>query len=228
MGDGQVPARILLADEQSLFREAVKVILDAELDLQVVAEAADGLEAVAEAERSRPDLVLLDATLPNCDGVRATALIRERLPDARILFLAAEEEETSLVEAMEAGANGYLAKSAPLSELIEAARAVRRGETLVPRGMLGALLARLIRRRRGYDEAMRRVSKLTRREREVLALLADGGDKDAIAQALVISPETARTHIQNVLSKLEVHSRLEAAAFVSQNYVMDELIGAEG
>lgn len=225
---GESPARILLADEQALFREAVKVVLDAESDFRVVAEAGDGLEAVAEAERSRPDLILLDATLPNCDGVKATALIRERLPESRILFLAAEEEETSLVDAVEAGANGYLAKNAPLSELLEAVRAIHRGETLVPRGMLGALLARLIHRRRAYDEALRRLSKLTRREREVLALLSEGGDKDAIAQALVISPETARTHIQNVLSKLGVHSRLEAAAFVSQNYVMDELIGAEG
>jgi two-component system nitrate/nitrite response regulator NarL len=93
--------------------------------------------------------------------------------------------------------------------------------------MLGPLLKRLIVRRREQDEALRRMSRLTRREREVLALLAEGADNDGIAQALVISPQTARTHIQNVLSKLGVHSRLEAAAFVVQNGILDELVGAE-
>jgi two-component system nitrate/nitrite response regulator NarL len=93
--------------------------------------------------------------------------------------------------------------------------------------MLGALLARLIRRRREQDEAIRRMSRLTRREKEVLALLAGGADNDAIAQALVISPQTARTHIQNVLGKLGVHSRLEAAAFVMQNGILDELATVE-
>lgn len=219
--------RILIADEQSLFREAVKVVLDAESDLQVVGEARDGIQAVAEAERARPDVALLDAGLPNCDGLRATSLIKERVPECQVLLLSNEEDQRTLIAALEAGASGYLTKECPLSELINATRTIHRGETLVPPRMLGTLLSRLIRRRREQDEALRRVSRLTRREREVLALLSDGGDNDAIAQALVISPQTARTHIQNVLGKLDVHSRLEAAAFVRQNGILDELVVAE-
>lgn len=220
--------RILLADGHSLFREAVKAALESQEDLSVVAEARDGHEAVREAERTRPDIALLDLNLPNCNGVRATTLIREQVPDSRVLVLAGEEDEETLVEVVEAGANGYLTKECPLSELIAATRAVHMGETLIPRHMLGALLGRLILRRRKQDAAYRQMARLTKREKEVLALLAAGADNDSIAEALVISPQTARTHIQNVIGKLGVHSRLEAAAFVLQNGVHDDLVGAEG
>lgn len=209
-----------------MFREAVRAILENEPDLEVVADAGDGLQAVAEAERRLPDVALLDAALPNCDGIRAAALIKERVPACRILVLAAEEDQTALVEAVEAGANGFLTKECPLSELLEATRAIYRGETLIPRQMLGTLLALLIRRRRAQDAAYGRLAQLTRREREVLGLLSRGADNESIAQALVISPQTARTHIQNVLFKLGVHSRLEAAAFVMQSGLLDELASA--
>jgi DNA-binding NarL/FixJ family response regulator len=219
--------RILLADEQSLFREAVKVVLSAEGDLEVVAEAHDGLQAVAEAQRTQPDVALLDSNLPNCDGIRATQLILERVPACRVIVFSGQEDERVLLEAMEAGASGYLSKEAPLADLINAARAVHRGEALVPPRMLGALLQRIIHRRRERDEALKRMTNLTRREREVLAFLAQGADNDQIAQRLVISPETARTHVQNVLGKLRVHSRLEAAAFVTQNGILDDLVGVD-
>lgn len=220
-------ARILLADEQSLFREAVKVILSGEEDLIVVGEARDGLQAVAEAERIRPDLALLEADLPHCDGVRATLLIRERVPDCKVVVLADHEDERLLVEALDAGASGYVTKESPLANLIEATRAIHRGEMHIPPRMVATLLSRLLHRRREQDEALRRVARLTRREREVLALLAEGADNDAIARSLVISPDTARTHIQNLLSKLGVHSRLEAAAFVTRNGILEELVGAD-
>ncbi len=225
MADGGTILRIVLADEQSLFREAVKVVLESQVDIEVVAEARDGQQAVAAVEQTKPDVALLDVNLPNCDGIRATSLIKERVPDCRVLVLTGEEDQATLVEALEAGASGYLTKECPLSELIEATRAVHRGETLIPPRMLGSLLSRLIHRRREQDDALQRISKLTKREKEVLAFLAEGRDNDGIAQALVISPETARTHIQNVLGKLEVHSRLEAAAFVIQNGILDDLAG---
>lgn len=212
-GDGDASIGIVIADEQSLFREAVRLVLEAEPDFRIVGEARDGFGAVAEVERTQPDVVLLDANLPNGDGIRVTRLIAERSPKSRVLFLSSEEDVSVLAEALEAGASGYLTKTALLSELIDATRAIHRGDAMVPPRMLGPLLERLIRRRREHDEAARRLMRLTKREREVLALLSDGVENDGIAQALVISPETARTHIQNVLGKLGVHSRLEAAAF---------------
>ena len=221
------PIRVLLADGQSLFRDAMRVVLEAKPDFQVVAEAADGMHAVAEAERTEPDLALVDADLPNGDGIRTTRLILERQPDCRVLFLSEHEDDRGLIASLEAGATGFVTKGSPIGELIEVARRVRAGETTIPPQMLGTLLAGLIRNKREHDEALRRLARLTRREREVLALLAKGADNEGIAQPLVISPETARTHVQNVLGKLGVHSRLEAAAFVIQNGLIDELVGAE-
>lgn len=223
MDDNDGKVTILLADGHSLFREAVRAVLESEHDLRVVAEAGDGLHAVAEAERTCPSIALIDADLPNCSGIRATALIAERVPGCRIVVLAGEEDQKLLVDAIEAGAAGFLTRESPLVDLIDAARAINRGETLIPKHMLGALLGRLIKRRREQDQAFRSISRLTRREKEVLALLADGSDNEAIAEALVISPQTARTHIQNILGKLGVHSRLEAAAFVVQNGILREL-----
>jgi DNA-binding NarL/FixJ family response regulator len=218
------PVRVLLADEQSLFREAVRAVLESEPDFDVVAEARDGVQAVAEARRTRPDVAVLAAGLPNCDGIRATRLICESMEGCRVLVLGQDSDVRQMVEALEAGARGYLTKEIPLADLIEATRGLARGETMIPPGMLGPLLAHLIHRHREEEDARRRVSQLTRREREVLALLADGADNDTIAQRLVISPETARTHVQNVLHKLDVHSRLEAAAFVLQSGVLRELV----
>jgi DNA-binding NarL/FixJ family response regulator len=131
----------------------------------------------------------------------------------------------TLIAGLESAATGFLTKDSPLAELIEAARLVHEGETLVPRRMLGTLLSQLIRRKREQDDAVRRLNRLTRRDREILGLLAGGADNHFIARELVISPETARTHIQKVLTKLGVHSRLEAAAFALQNGLMDDLAG---
>jgi two-component system NarL family response regulator len=202
-------------------------VLEGEPDLLVVAEARDGLQAVAEAERTIPDVAILDAGLPNGSGIRATALIKERVPGCRVLVMSSLDDGRILVEALEAGASGFLTKGAPLSELIVAARALARGEVLIPPAMLGGLLDRLIGRRREQNDALRLLGRLTRREKEVLRLLVDGADNDGIAQSLVISPQTARTHVQNVLGKLDVHSRLEAAAFVTRAGVLDELVESE-
>ncbi len=215
------PVRILIGDGHSLFREALSAALAVEPGLEVVSEARDGIEAVAEAERTSPEVAVLDSELPNCDGVRATRLIRDRVVGCRVVLLAAEEDLQTLADAVHAGVNGYLTKASPLGELVEAIRAVHRGDTLVPARMLGGLLQRLLQQRRAHDAAARRLARLTPREREVLTLLAQGGDNDSIARVLVISPQTARTHIQNVLVKLGVHSRLEAAAVAIQNGLVD-------
>lgn len=218
---------ILLADGHSLFREAVRAALENEPDLTVVAEAGESLQAVAEAERCRPAVAFIGATLPKCDGPRTTKMIKARLSECRVLVLTDHDDESILLDSIEAGASGYLTKEAPLADLIHAAHAIDRGETLVPPHMLGALLARLTRRKREKEGAYPRVAKLTRREQEVLRLLVDGYDNGGIAQTLVISAQTARTHIQNILFKLEVHSRLQAVALVRRSGTLEELMEVE-
>jgi DNA-binding NarL/FixJ family response regulator len=218
--------RVLLADEQSLFREAMKVVLEARGDFVVVAEADDALQAVAEAERTRPHIALVDADLPNLTVEEVTRRIKSSVPECAIVLLSPRAELATLASSMEAGASGYLTKDSRLEQLVEATRAVHRGETLVPSKMLGPLLGRLIHRRNDEDEAMRKLSRLTRREREVLALMMQGSDNATIARALTISPETARTHIQNILGKLGLHSRLEVVAFVSGNGIVNRLVEA--
>jgi DNA-binding NarL/FixJ family response regulator len=214
--EGSTTIRVLLADEHALFREAVKIILDYQPDLQVVAQARDGLEAIAEAGRARPHVAIMSAEISPLDVGETTRMIRETLPGCSVLILAVQEDLDTLVAAFEGGAHGYLTKEDGLDQLVEATRAVTRGETLVPARMLGPLLTRLIDRRRDEDEAVSRLSRLTRREREVLMLVTDGADNLRIARALTISPETARTHVQNILGKLGLHSRLEAVAFASR------------
>jgi DNA-binding NarL/FixJ family response regulator len=223
----QTKIRIVVAAAQALFREAVAAGLGSEADVEIVGEARTGLEAVAVAERTRSDVAVLDADLPNCDAIKATGLIKERVEGCRIMILVAEEDPETLVGAVEAGASAYLSKRSPFWQLTDAARAIHRGDTLVPVRMLGPLIADLLTRRSSHAEAMRKIADLTRREREVLGLLASGSDNQHIAQQLVISPQTARTHIQNVLGKLGVHSRLEAAAFVRHTEVLQELNGGE-
>jgi len=220
------PVRVLLADQHALFREAVRAILDAEPDLFVVAEAETGFQAVEVAVRTKPDLAILHAGLEACHAIQALGLLIERVPGCRILILAAEEDQGTLAAAVEAGASGFLTKRAPLLELLEATRAVSRGETVIPPRMLGGLLSRLTSHRQELDVAQERLARLTHRERQVLALLAEGADNDTIARTLVISPQTARTHIQNILSKLEVHSRLEATAFLFWNGNLESLLAS--
>jgi DNA-binding NarL/FixJ family response regulator len=216
--------RVLLADEQSLFREAMRSVLDSQGDIEVVSDAGDGYAAVSEAERVQPDVAVLDAGLQNCAGIRAVGTIAETVPGCHVVVVSAEEDDDILLRAMKAGASAYVAKSAPLVELIEAVRATNRGETLVPPLMLGRLLHRLLRRRHEEDEALRLISTLTPREREVLELLAQGADNERIAITLVISPQTARTHVQNIVSKLGMHSRLEAAMFARKAGIVEDVI----
>lgn len=228
MSDALDPIRVLLADRHALFREAMRAVLDAEAELHVVAEARDSLEAVSEAERTLPHVTILDIDLPMSDGARTTSAIKASVPECQVLVLSPREDYRGLIELLDAGASGYLTREAPLADLIHATKAVHRGDTLVPPNMLGPLLTGLLRRKRGQDRAFDRVSRLTSREREVLVMVAQGAGNEAIAESLVISPQTARTHIQNILGKLEVHSRLEAAAFVTRSGILEVLIGGDG
>lgn len=217
------PYAILVADDRALFREAMCVVLTAEPDLRVVADVGDGLEVVPEALRTRPDVAVLHADLPGCNGISATRALREAVPACKVLSVGDEEDVGLLVEFLRAGANGYLTKHMSLDDLIEGVRAIRRGETPIPPGMVSGVLEQLMERSSNRDDALRQVRRLTSRERQVLALLVAGGNNQSVADELFISRQTVRTHIQNVIVKLRVHSRLEAAMFVTRNGIADEL-----
>jgi DNA-binding NarL/FixJ family response regulator len=206
------PCRIYLADEHALFRAALRVALDSQADLCVVGECGNGAELVEEVRRRLVDVLIVDITLPGRNGFEVCADIRAAELPVRVLAMSDSAEDKTLLQALEAGADGYVTRDGRLADMVGAARAVMRGEACVPRRMLGGLLQSLIQRRRATDDVQARYDRLSRREKETLALLGRGYDHEAIARELVISPQTARTHIQNVLGKLAVHSRLEAAA----------------
>jgi two-component system, NarL family, nitrate/nitrite response regulator NarL len=216
---------ILLGDRHPLFLEAVRSVLEREAGLRVVATAGEGNGAVAEAGRHRPHVALLSANL--VDGDRSvTSRIRGGVPTCRVLIFAGARDDVALATAIEAGASGYLPQECPLADVVAAIHAVHRGDMLVPPNMLGDLIERLSGRRNDREHARHVLSALTRREAEVLTLLARGADNEAMAERLFISPQTARTHVQNVLAKLGVHSRLEATAFVNRNGLLEELEAA--
>lgn len=216
-------SRVLLVDGGSLFRHSVQQVFEGEPDLHVVAATDDPRAAVEDAAQTRPDIVLLDADLVLSELASLVGRIKREAPDCKVLVITSSDEMGPLVEAMEAGASGYLTKSASIWDLLDATRSVCRGDVVIPPPMLGTLVAVLTGRRSLRGETTARLSRLTRREREVLVLLGDGYDKNAIAAALVISPQTARTHIQNILTKLGVHSQLEAAAFARSQLVAHQL-----
>jgi DNA-binding NarL/FixJ family response regulator len=214
--------RVLVADEQSLFRGAMRNVLEAEEDLQVVAEAGNGFQAVAEAERTSPNVVLLSEQITNFDWPKTTVLLRQRVPSSHVLILGQTEDGETLVDAMEVGAAGYVTKGTSLAEVLDGIRAVYRDGILISPRLLPFLIGGLLRRRQGHDDANAPLATLTKRERQVLPLLARGADNSAIARTLAISPETARTHVQNILKKLRLHSRLEAAALARRVGLLDE------
>jgi DNA-binding NarL/FixJ family response regulator len=218
--------RILLADAEPLLCDAVKLSFDTEPDLEVIGTAGDGVETLQAARREHPDVVVLDADLPNRDGLEVTRELALDGSPPGVLVLAGREDEDLLLRSVEAGARAFVARSSPMPDLVEAVRSLGRGELGIPHHLLGGLVDRLVARRRDHHDASQRLSGLTRRERQVLALLADGADNDDIARALVISPQTARSHVQNALRKLGVHSRLEAMAFVTRNGMLAELTWA--
>lgn len=228
MGDGTIETiRVLVAERQTLLRDAMSRALDVQPGLSVVATARDAGCAVAEAVHARIDVAVLDGSMLAGAATDGTIGAIRRAAGCRVLTVSSRTGLDALVGALEAGADGFVAKTASTRELSHAIRVVFGGDMYVPREMLAGLVDLLMLRRREHGEAARRIRRLTRREREVLALLVDGHGNDGIARAAVISPQTARTHVQNVLGKLGVHSRLAAVALVVQTGLADELVGSD-
>jgi len=214
--------RVLLADDQRLFRQVLKMAIDTEPGIDVVAEAHDGPGAVREARRVMPDVVVVDAKLAR-DVHAITRELLEAVPSCRVVVLAHDDDERFVHEALQSGASGCLSKSSSVGGLASGVRSVHRGHLEIQPGMLRPLLHRLLNRWQEQEEVFRKISQLSRREREVLRLLAVGAGTTEIARGLYVSPATVRTHIQNVITKLEVHSRVEVATFVTRHQVLQNL-----
>lgn len=209
--------RLLVVDGRSLSRAAMSAALDAEPDVDVVGAAATVPAALELAASEVPHVVLLEASL--ADGVtqHPCAALKARAPRSKVVVIGDRPEPGVLLAAVRAGADGYVTRDEPLDTVIDAVRRVSAGEARVPSRMLAGLLRDLSAQQQHSEAALALLMKLTRREKEVLELLVDGCDHEAVADILTISPQTARTHIQNIIGKLGVHSRLEAAALAVEH-----------
>jgi DNA-binding NarL/FixJ family response regulator len=204
--------RVLLADDQPLVRGGFKVLVDTAPDLAVVGEAATGREAVELARTTRADVVLMDIRMPDVDGLAATRLITtdDNLAGVRVLILTTFEIDEYVFQALRAGASGFLGKSAEPAELLGAIRTVHRGDALLSPAATRSLIARcLAQPERGGTDQTGRLATLTEREREVLVLVATGLSNEDIAARLVVSPHTAKTHVNRAMTKLGAHDRAQ-------------------
>ncbi len=204
--------RVLLADDQAMVRAGFRMILELEPDMQVVGEAQDGEEAVAAARRTRPDVIVMDVRMPRLDGVAATErVVRELDPPPHVLMVTTFDDDEPLYAALRAGASGFLLKNAPPEQLVEAVRAVAAGDGLLAPEVTRRVIEEFARRSPppaapGADA----LDELTERELEVLRLMARGLSNGEIADRLVITPGTAKTHVGRILMKLGLGNRVQA------------------
>jgi two-component system, NarL family, response regulator LiaR len=204
------PIKVLIVDDQRTFGEALSMALSKEKDLRVLDVVTDGDDAIRITEEERPDVVLMDLAMPGMDGIEATRRIVEGNPDARVILLTGHVGDLTTARAVQAGAAGCLSKTEAVVDLAGAVRRAHAGESLMDAEEVEASLRRL-RHRRMQDATMeQRLERLTPRELEILQLIANGVASDQIAPTLGVSPHTLRTHLQNVLTKLKVHSKLDA------------------
>ena len=202
--------RVLIADDHRTFAEALRTAIRQERGIAVVGVVHDGEEAVRLTLEKRPDVVLMDVAMPKTDGISATRRIREERPETRVVMLSAYEDERNVARAIDAGASGFLSKVRSIRDVARSIRAAHRGEQLIEPQEMRRILTQL-RHKREQDAAGRdRVDRLTPREVEILQGLADGMTPERLADWLGISRNTLRTHIQNILFKLKVHSKHEA------------------
>jgi DNA-binding NarL/FixJ family response regulator len=204
--------RILLVDDQTMFRDGMRVLLSTQPDFQIVGEAADGEQAIRKTAALHPDVVLMDLRMPVLDGAAATRRLRAAQPDVRVIVLTTFDEDAAIFDGLRAGATGYLLKDAPTEKLYEAIRAAARGESFLQPSVASRVVAefaRLSERSPGSSQAL--VDPLSTRELEILRLLAGGATNREIALQLFIAEGTVKNHVTNIFSKLDVTDRTRAA-----------------
>jgi len=209
------PVRLLICDDHRILTDTLRTVIEEDGGIDLIAPPVQTPEEAFRLVRERPpDVILMDIEFRgSMSGIEATRRVKELAPQAKVVVMTAHEDERLLVEAIEAGASGFLRKTEGVDELIGALKAAAAGEILVDPQALARMLPLMAREREVRREASERLATLSEREREVLALLTQGLRNEAIAQRLGISPQTVQTHVRNILGKLEVHSKLEAVAF---------------
>ena len=210
--------RILLADDHAMVRRGLRMVLDAEPDLQVVAETGDGADAVARALQDDVDLAILDITMPRMTGLQATRELHHRRPKLRILILSMHENERYLYEALKAGASGYVVKKLADRDLVEACRATMRGEPFLYPAEITAVIRDLL---SDALEGEQLRDPLTPRETEVIKLIAESYTNRQIAEALVISEKTVERHRANILEKLGMHDRVQLTRYAIRSGLLE-------
>ena len=216
------PIRVLIADDHERFRRGLRMVLEAEDSIEVVAEAADGLEAVSKVEELAPDVVLMDVRMPNQNGIEATRTIREIFPSTRIIMLTVSDEEDDLFDAVKAGANGYLLKEVSIEEVADAVRAVVQGQSLISPSMAAKLITEFgSLARRAQESEMAPSPRLSDRELEVLKRVATGMSNEEIAAELGLSTPAVRNHVANILVKLQLRSRIESALLAMETRLLE-------
>ena len=203
--------RVVVVDDQQLVRAGFRVLIDSAPDLEVVAEAANGEEAVEAAARERPDVILMDVRMPVLDGIEATRRIFENEDSAgtRVIMLTTFDRDEYVHEALRAGASGFLLKDTPPADLLEAIQVVAGGEALLAPTVTRRLIENFVRAPRSATSAPESLDVLTTREREVLGLIAQGLSNQEIAERLVLSPATAKTHVSRIMTKLQARDRAQ-------------------
>jgi two-component system nitrate/nitrite response regulator NarL len=203
--------RVVLADDHDMFRTALRQLLEENGPLRVVGEAATGEGAVTQVREHAPDVVVMDLAMPGLGGVEATRLIIDEAPHTSVVVLTVSEEASDVVDAIVAGACGYLLKSASIDELIAGIRAAAAGDALISPGIAGRLLSHV--REQAAPASPSPTTQLSARELDVLKLVAEGKDNAEIAAELFISPKTVKNHISNILMKLQISNRIQAAVY---------------
>ena len=219
-GASEDPIRVLVVDDQELFRRGMTMLLGVEPGIEVIGEAGDGVEGTTLASATAPDVVLLDVRMPKRTGIEACLAIKEVVPTAKIIMLTVSDEEADLYEAVKSGASGYLLKDSSIEEVAQAIRVVNEGQSLISPSMAVKLIdefKQMSKPEREQGPALR----LTDRELEVLRLVAKGLNNREVAKELFISENTVKNHVRNILEKLQLHSRMEAVMYAMREKLLD-------